>query len=185
MKWEDVVNVVKALDDRLGKAPRYVQCLAVLALVAAIVLIVRSLDIAVGVVFALLLGSVLGYGSYWTVSEAQPRHKEYAPVVGVVVALVIIYIGIGNIAFTVKIRNLEQEFIRVAEMSDYDIVYEGHGHSVMDYGGRLSEVLYRRDVFLRRWHRDMSGLWWVDTDRGPEVRASYTWVPFGWGLKDP
>ncbi|MEK7143152.1 MAG: hypothetical protein AAB785_03015 [Patescibacteria group bacterium] len=77
--------------------------------------------------------------------------------------------------FHYHIDRLEKQFIYVARTAPRDITDDRR----LNYYGELDKIIVQKNRLLRRYHyRDLGG-WWVDTERGPEIRSMYEWSPFG------
>lgn len=161
---------------------------AVIAVLAAAVIFIigRNFDIFVeGLLFVALAG-FLGAVCYWLVAEAGADKTRLQWLATAFVVVAVLYIGTGYTIFDVKIHDMERDFCYVADHASYDVVYDKKaGRTRLDYNGQLTLILNKRDEYLARWHREMHGIWRVSTGSGSHTDATYHWVPFGWGLKDP
>lgn len=152
---------------------------AIAAVVVALVLILKFWATILTFLLYAVLAIALGLGTCYVVEQAK---SKYALATGIAVFAIVLWGGVRDMVFDVKIHRLEREFVRAAYNDPHEIRY-----SRLDYHGSLTEILQKRDRLLRSYWHVMGGgdEWWTDTDFGPRIDASYHFAPLMSWLEPP
>jgi len=147
---------------------------AIAAVIIALVLIIKFWATILVFLLYTVLALALGLGACYAGEQVK---SKYALAAGIAVFAIVMWGGVRDMVFDVKIHRLELEFLHAAYYDPHEI----RGQE-LDYHGSLTEITKKRDRLLRSyWHvmgyRDK---WWTDTDYGPRIDASYHFSLDGW-----
>lgn len=163
MKWERVA---------LG-----IVVLVILALVVR--WIVYHWSFVVEMVFFTAIAGAVAWGVVYIQQEGRYERRNYRSgsrqwIWPMAVFFIIFFMGWRTASFDWQIARLEEKFIQAAGSYSYTITDDQR----LDYGGELTKILDERDELLQRYWYRMNGEWWVSTDDGAQINATYHWSPF-------